>query len=60
MTKEERIKELVNKYNEWDKKDDNTRDWRSCIARDEKRKISQRFIKEMHEPIENYLERKRK
>ena len=49
MTKVERIEELVNKYNEWDKKDDGSINPLACIARDNKRSIRKRFEKEMHD-----------
>lgn len=57
MTKEERIIELVNKYLEWDKKDNKSTDIMSCIARDEKRSIKTQFKKEMHEDIKNFLKK---
>ena len=55
MTKVERIEELVNKYNEWNKKDDGSINPLACIARDNKRLIRKRFEKEMHESIEKFL-----
>ncbi len=55
MTKEKRIEELINRYNEWDKKDDGSIRSIACVARDNKRQISKRFEKEIHEPIENFL-----
>lgn len=57
MNKEERIIELVNKYLEWDKKDDKSIDIISCIARDKKRSIKRQFKKEMHEDIKDFLKR---
>lgn len=55
MTKEERITELVDKYKYWDDKDDDSTDSISLLARDEKRKISKIFEKELHDPIGKFL-----
>ena len=57
MTREERIKELINKYNEWDKIDDGSKSMFACVARDNKRQISKKFEKEIHESIEKFLKR---
>ena len=53
--KENRIKELINIYIEWDSKDTKYNSFISCMARDEKRFIKKQFKKEIHENIETYL-----
>ena len=55
MTKEERKIELINKYLEWNKYNENNHNMMSCIARDNMRKKKKVFEKEMHETIDNYL-----
>lgn len=55
MIREARIQELINKYNEWNKTNENDHSPMSCISRDNMRKIKRVFEKEIHEPIENYL-----
>ena len=45
MSKENRIRELINKYNEWDNCDDGNKNMLSCIARDNKRQIAKVFEK---------------
>lgn len=60
--REKRISELITKYKYWDIKEKNakkewTDKWTEYIARDNKRAIKRRFLKEFHEPIENFLKR---
>ena len=57
MSKKLRIKELVDEYNKWDKTDNNTKNTLAILSRDHKRKIKKIFEKEMHESIENYLDK---
>ena len=53
--KESRIKELVNKYKELDNKEKENWSMMIYFYRDEKRKIKKVFLKEMHQPIDNFL-----
>ena len=55
LGKEKRIAQLVQEYKKWDNRDDKSINPIACIARDNKRKISKIFEKEMHENIEKYL-----
>ena len=55
MSKESRIKELVNKYKELDNKEKESWSVMIYFYRDEKRKIKKVFLKEMHQPIDNFL-----
>lgn len=55
MSKESRIKELVDKYKELDNKEKEGYSVMIYFYRDEKRKIKKVFLKEMHQPIDNFL-----
>ena len=51
-----RIEELIKKYKYWDALDNRRLNrWTVAQAKDNKRKIKKVFLKEMHEPIENFL-----
>ena len=58
--REERISELITKYKYWNTKEKNAKKkwvdrWTEYTARDNKRAIEKQFLKEFHEPIENFL-----
>ena len=60
--REKRISELITKYKYWNIQEENakkewTDKWAEYIARDNKRAIKKRFLKEFHESIENFLKR---
>lgn len=54
--REKRIQKLITNYIYWDNLDNNFNNrWTIYLARDNKRKIKKVFLKEIHEPIENFI-----
>lgn len=58
MSKENFQNELIARYKHWEainEKEPITVNPFACLARDEMRKIKKIFLKNFHEPIDNYL-----